>query len=114
MGHPCKITTLHITPQERVALQETVSDHGGPQRRITDSEFIEHLRVQQEEYEKVDKFVGITRFIRGHLLGKGFDPAYCYQVLELLEEQGKIEIYKVDNPYSEFKTSAIRILIATA
>ncbi len=38
-----KTATLEITPQEREALQETVSEHGGQLRQITESEFIEQL-----------------------------------------------------------------------
>jgi hypothetical protein len=33
-----------------------------------------------------------------------------YGLIEELAEQGKIEVYHVDNPYSENKTAAIKLL----
>jgi len=104
--------TLEITSLEREALQETVSEKSGQQRRIIESEFLVQLQSQEDEYQRTGGFVGISRFIRGHLLGQGFMPFYSQQILESLEEQGKIEVYQVDNPRSEYKTAAIRVLAA--
>ena len=58
-----KTATLQITPQEREALQETVSEQGGQRRQITEGELIAQLRTQLAHYEARGGFVGISRFV---------------------------------------------------
>ncbi len=103
-----KTTTLEITRQERETLQETISENSGQLQPITESEFLNQLQSHQTEFERKGGFVGITHFIR-NLLGRGFSTFHSHRMVESLNEQGKIEVYQVDNPYSEHMTSAIRI-----
>jgi hypothetical protein len=69
------------------------------------------LQEQEAYYSKRNNgFVSISKFVKGHLANKGYDISSVYKLIEELEAKGKVEVYSVDNPYSEYKTASIRTL----
>ena len=82
---------------------------------ITESEFIEELRQQEEYYSKrPNGFVSLSKFVTVHLADKSYSVPSTYRLVKELQAQEKIEVYYVDNPYNEQqKTAAVRIDQAT-
>ncbi|MFB2976959.1 hypothetical protein [Microseira sp. BLCC-F43] len=90
--------------QESFATQESFTD-------ITEHEFLEELRQQEEYYSKrPNGFVSLSRFVREYLVNKSYSVPSTYRLVKELEKQNKVKVYYVDNPYNEQqKTAAIRI-----
>jgi len=76
---------------------------------ITEDKLLAELSGQQETLSGSDKFVGLSHFVKDHLGNLGYDYASSYELVSRLEAQGKIETYKVENPYGDFPTTAIRL-----
>jgi hypothetical protein len=99
--------SLIITRAEREALQDTVSEHTPALTQITADAFLSELE-QEDLFRKRNGFVGITRFIRTHLVSKGYDHFSAFRVLQELDKNGIVEVYHVPNPNSDFETAAVR------
>ncbi|MEZ6130351.1 MAG: HEPN domain-containing protein [Planctomycetaceae bacterium] len=107
-----RTATLIITRQEREAIQDTVSEHTPGLRSISEEEFLNELKQQEDYFAQTNGFVGVTRFIRTHLVSKGYNHVAAYQLLQELDANGVVEVYHVPNPYSDFETAAIRTVNA--
>jgi hypothetical protein len=78
---------------------------------ITEDEFLKQLREEEEYYSELGGFVSLSRFIQAHLESQKYSVSSAYKLVQELKSQGKIELYKVDNPYNQDKqTTAIRIV----
>ena len=100
--------SLIITRAEREALQDTVSEHTPALTPITADSFLHELREQEDLFRQRNGFVGITRFIRNHLVSKGYDHFSAFRVLQELNNNGTLEVYHVPNPNSDYETAAVR------
>jgi hypothetical protein len=76
---------------------------------VTEEIFLAELASEEKKLGSPDKFVGLAHFVKTHLGSLGYDYTSSYDLTSRLEAQGKIETYKVDNPYGEFPTTAIRL-----
>lgn len=80
---------------------------------ITEEEFLAELASQEGTLNGSDKFIGLAHFVKTHLGNLGYDYGSSYDLTSRLEAQGKVETYKVENPYGEYPTTAIRSVNAT-
>jgi hypothetical protein len=105
-----KVDQITLDSEEREAIRESFVDRG-ILTDITEFEFLEELRQQELYYSNLNNgFVGLANFVKIHLNGKGYNMTSTYGLIDELVQQGKIEVYYVDNPYSENKTAAIKLL----
>jgi hypothetical protein len=77
---------------------------------ITEEKFLSELASQEKMLKGSDKFIGLAHFVKTHLGNLGYEYASSYDLVSRLEAQGKVETYKVENPYGEFPTTAIRLV----
>ena len=114
---------LIISPDEREAIREQIiqktenseSDSSAPDSKwksINEAELLSELREQESYHLKRPYgFVGLSWFVRKHLLSKGYPLGPSYSQMEHLIKAGKIEVYYVENPFDdETPTAALRSL----
>ena len=97
-------TAMETVPTERVGLEELEAKEKESNLDLTDiteDEFLKELRDQEEYYSGQGGFVSITRFIQAHLESQNYSVSSAYKLVKELKSQGKIELYKVDNPYNQ-------------
>ncbi len=106
-----KTQTVEITSQEREAIQERVIERSARESEITEELLLTELEEQEAKFKRThpDGFVGLNRFMNIHLGQRGFDHYSVKDLCEKLEQDGKVEIYHVHQPGSEFSTAAIRV-----
>lgn len=77
---------------------------------LTEAIFLNELSIQEDLYSKQSNgFVGLVRFLRYHLTELGYEESVSKDMLTLLKNQNKIEIYYVENIYGHLKpTAALR------
>lgn len=77
---------------------------------LTETIFLNELSIQEDIYSKQSNgFVGLVRFLRYHLTELGYEESVSSDMLNLLKNKNKIEIYYVDNIYGHSKpTAALR------
>jgi hypothetical protein len=82
---------------------------------ITEDEFLNELDKSEDYFSRFpDGFVGISSFVN-HLRGKGYDPYTTREIIDSLENKGKVEIYERDNIEGrENAVAAIRSLAKRA
>lgn len=103
------VDQVTLRTEEREAIRESFASQG-IFTVVTEEVFIEELRQQEEYYsQRSNGFVSLSKFVKNHLAGKGYDIRSTYQLVEDLQDKKKIDVYSVDNPYSEHKTAAIRM-----
>ncbi|HEY9848744.1 MAG TPA: hypothetical protein V6D28_04765 [Leptolyngbyaceae cyanobacterium] len=91
--------------QESFAAQGSFSD-------ITEIEFIEELKQQEEYYsQRPNGFVSLSKFIKVNLVeDKNYSESSARRLLEELKQQGKVDVYYVDNPINGYRTAAVKIV----
>lgn len=106
---------LAIPETEREALQDAVHEISQQKRNaVTTDTFIDELETLEERFSRRNGFVGLTYFIRTHLVNLGFDYTSGYRMLEDLKENNRIEVYDVPNPVHGGTTAAIRVVTPAA
>lgn len=81
--------------------------------KLTEDDFLKELEIQESFYLSSPKgFVGLARFLRFHLPECGYNEQESRDMLEKLKKEGKVEIYSVDNPYSDTKTAALKRIVS--
>ena len=104
------VDQVMLRSEEREAIRDSFASQG-MFTKISEGELLEELQQQEAYYsQRSNGFVSLSKFVKGHLASKGYDVLSAYILIEELEEQDKVEIYSVDNPYSEYKTASIRML----
>lgn len=102
------VDKVPLRSEEKEAIQDSFASQGIFED-ISEEELLEELRQQEAHYLKhKDGFVSLSRFVKGHLSSKGYDISSVYELVEALEDKGQVEVYYVDNPYSQYNTAAIR------
>ncbi len=105
-----KTEELVITEEEREAIQETVEVKAFDwQKPITREEFLRRLSSQEERFQRSNGFVGISAFLR-YLTNFGYEYGTAKKMLEQLELDSVVEVYKVANPGGDYEVSAIQTL----
>ena len=74
-------------------------------KTLTDEDLLKFLKEQEES----QAFVGLKHFVKNILGVKGYSYSSTYAQLNLLADKEKIEIYQVENRYSPFETTAVKI-----
>jgi hypothetical protein len=113
-----EITNNAIDSVDKVTLRseerEAIRDSFASQEmltKISEGELLEELQQQEAHYsQRSNGFVSLSKFVKGHIASKDYDVLSAYKLIEELQAQGKVQIYSVNNPYSEYKTKAIRML----
>ena len=100
---------ITLAAEDKEAIKDSLVDRGFF-AIITDDQFVEELRSAESYFARNNGFVGLTHFIRRHLGDKGFDFRASFEIASRLNKQGRVQIYKVDNPHDEYQTSAIKII----
>jgi hypothetical protein len=77
---------------------------------ITEEKYLAELAGEQTRLKGTDKFIGLSHFVKTHLGSLGYEYASSYDLTSRLEAQGKVETYKVDNPFGDFPTTAIKLV----
>jgi len=104
-----KTRELVISEREREAMEEAVAERVYSwQKDITETQFLSELNKQEERFSRSGGFVGVSLLLR-RLTNLGYTHSSAKEMTNKLEGEGKVEIYKVDNPDSDFATSAIRL-----
>lgn len=70
----------------------------------------EDLISQLKKCANSMEFVGLKYFVRDYLGSQKYSFNSSYALINLLADKGKIEIYKVPNPFGEFNTTAIKLV----
>jgi Apea-like HEPN len=107
------VDEVTLAPDEKEAIKESLVDRGLFDV-ITEDKFLEELREAEAYFSLNNAFVGLQHFVKTHLGERGYDYRASYELVQRLEKQRRIEIYKVDNPHGDHPTSAIRIPKAAA
>jgi hypothetical protein len=108
------VDQVTLRSEEREAIRGSFASQG-IFTEISEAELLKELQEQEAYYSKRNNgFVSISKFVKGHLANKGYDISSVYKLIEELEAKGKVEVYSVDNPYSEYKTASIRTLYSPA
>jgi hypothetical protein len=106
-----------VSPADRMVLEELsavrvdkddqdeTEDSSDGSGSISEEQLLEMLR-EQERYFR-DGFVGLAHFKR-ILEDLGYHFRAWRDMIRTLEEKGKVEVYKVTNPWNEHLVSAIR------
>ncbi|ACK65927.1 conserved hypothetical protein [Rippkaea orientalis PCC 8801] len=82
----------------------------GDNKVITEEEVLEKLEHTERRFR--GGFVGLRKFVTDILKGEGYNPHISYAVINVLHDQGKVDIYDVPNPngnYAGMPTKAIRL-----
>ena len=103
------IKTVEITEEEKEAIEEKAIDRGYKPKLITEDALLESVAHECEKAERKGGFVGISNFLRHQVGWLGYSTYAAKDLIRELEEQGKIETYKVPNPRGEYDVTAIRI-----
>ena len=75
---------------------------------ITEEQFLQVLEEAEAWAKRNVKFVGLKHFVASILGSKGFDRRTAYALVNILLEKRLIELYEVENEYSDYPTKAIR------
>jgi hypothetical protein len=104
------VDLVTLRTEEREAIRESFASQG-IFTVVTEEVFLEELTQQEEYYSNRNNgFVSLSKFVKNHIAGKGYDIRSTYQLVEELKNREKIDVYFVDNPYSDHKTAAIRMV----
>jgi hypothetical protein len=106
------VDQVTLRTEEREAIRESFASQG-IFTVVTEEVFFEELTQQEEYYSNRNNdngFVSLSKFVKNHLAGKGYDIPSTYQLVEELKNSNKIDVYFVDNPYSDHKTAALRMV----
>lgn len=102
------VDQVTLRSEEKEAIRDSFASQG-IFKDISELELLEELQQQEAHYSKRNNgFVSLSKFVKGHLASKGYDISSVYKLVEELDDKGKVQVYSVDNPYSEYKTAAIR------
>lgn len=108
------VDQVTLRSEEREAIRGSFASQG-IFTEISEGELLKELEEQETYYSKRNNgFVSLSKFVREHLANKGYDIPSVYNLIEELKAKEKVELYSVDNPYSEYKTAAIRISYSPA
>lgn len=83
--------------------KQYVTPHG--HKVITDKEMLEEL--DNAEHEQYNSYVGLKWFVTTYLANKKYSIGFSYSLLNILVEQGLIEIYSIKS-YGGYDINAIR------
>ncbi|MGB3204429.1 MAG: Swt1 family HEPN domain-containing protein [Crinalium sp.] len=105
------VDEITLRLEEVEAIQESFAPEGGF-TIITEKEFLEELRNQEEHYStRPNGFVSLTKFVTRDLESKGYAVPSTKKLIQELQDRKKVEIYYTKNPYNENnRTAAIRLL----
>ncbi|MTJ49666.1 hypothetical protein FJR05_18085 [Dolichospermum sp. UHCC 0259] len=70
----------------------------------------EKLIYNLKECLKQKQFVGLKYFVRDYLGEQGYSYNSSHSLINLLIDKGKIESYKIPNPYGDKDTTAIKLV----
>jgi len=108
------VDQVTLRSEEREAIRGSFASQG-IFTEISEGDLLKELQEQEIHYSKRNNgFVSLSKFVKGHLANKGYDVESAYKLIEELEAEEKVEIYSVDNPYSEYKTASIRMMYSPA
>jgi hypothetical protein len=106
------INAIALAVEEKDAIRESFVSQGYLDV-IGEEQFLSELKNREDYYHATGGFVGLAHFIKQHLGAKGYEYGSSFSLASQLNDQGKVEIYHVENPGSEFATAAIRTSAAT-
>lgn len=108
------VDQVTLRSEEKEAIRDSFASQG-IFKTISEVELLEELQQQEAHYSKRNNgFVSLSKFVKVHLASKGYDISSVYKLVEELDAIGKVQVYSVNNPYSEYKTAAIRLPSAVA
>lgn len=83
--------------------KQYVTPHG--HKVITENEMLEEL--EEAEHQQYNNYVGLKWFVTSYLANKHYSIGFSYSLLNILIEQGRIEIYSIKS-YGGYDIKAIR------
>lgn len=86
--------------------KQYITPHG--HKVITENEMLEHL--EEAEHQQYNNYVGLKWFVTTYLASKQYSIGFSYSLLNILVEQGRIEIYSRQG-YGGYEIKAIRTVI---
>jgi hypothetical protein len=76
---------------------------------ITEDEIIEELKATEAIVEQTDmRYIGLKNFVTKILANKGYSIGPSYALVNILNEQGMVEIYDYIDPHNPYPVKAVR------
>jgi hypothetical protein len=108
-----EVEKVILKDEEKTAIQQSIISQGYSPYVITDQDFLSQLKAQEDHFATTGGFVGLAYFVKRCLGEQGFSVACSYGVTSRLQDEGKVEIYDVENPRGDYPTAAIRTVEMT-
>jgi hypothetical protein len=82
-----------------------------PYRIVTEAELMSELATLEEENANSHfAFIGLRFFVTNYLARKGYSIGPTYALINILYDEGKVELYDVENPNGPFPVKAVRTM----
>lgn len=76
---------------------------------ITEEEILEELKATEGIVEQTDmRYIGLKNFVTKILANKGFSIGPSYALVNILNDQGMVEIYDYIDPHNPYPVKAVR------
>ncbi|MGA1843709.1 MAG: Swt1 family HEPN domain-containing protein [bacterium] len=104
------IEIVDIPQEEKEAMRHSFIEKGYMFDVVNEDTFLSELHNQEYYFNNKGGFVGLSHFVKSVLGSNGYDYSASYDMANLLELQGKVEIYRVEDPYEGYPVTAIRTI----
>jgi hypothetical protein len=110
-----KIDGITFSIDEKVTIQENIASTFATYQVISEETFLEKLTDSERWALKTrDNFISLKHFVTNYLGAQGYDYRTSYDMVNVLEQKGLIELYEFTSSNNLYPITAIRKVKAVA